>query len=79
MIWGVIYFVVMLFLYVVFILKVIIIIDLFFGNIGFILGIISYDLFKNGFGDYGNFLVYLGFFVLIVFIVLFVFIFFINY
>ncbi|OED58952.1 helix-turn-helix domain-containing protein [Acholeplasma laidlawii] len=76
MIWGVTYFVVMLLLYAVPILKVTITTDRFFGNIGFTINITSYDLLKNGPGDYGNFLVYLGLFALIAFTALSVFIFF---
>nr|WIF88318.1 hypothetical protein QOL21_07655 [Acholeplasma laidlawii] len=45
----------------------------------FTLGITSYDLLKNGPGDYGNFLVYLGLFALIAFTLLSVFIFFTNH
>lgn len=80
MIWGIVYFIVMLLLYAVPILKVTISTDPFFGNtLDITLNITSYDLLKNGPGDYGNFLVFLGFFALIAFTTLSVFIYVNNY
>ncbi len=75
MIWGIVYFIVMLLLYSVPILKVTISTDPFFGDtLDITLNITSYDLLRNGPGDYGNFLVFLGFFALIAFTALSVFI-----